>query len=91
MKKSLMKWCSYHGKMEPISNFHKNAFNEDGLQGYCKKGMIKVVLEYYGVHKEPVNKKRAVYLKYEKGTITEKEKNIQVRKINKQYGINSRV
>lgn len=86
-----MKRCYYHHKMEPIDNFQKNDFNKDCLQNNCRVGQNKMVGDYNKINSEPVSKKNAVYAKRRNGKITEDQKNIQIRKINKQYGIKSRV
>ena len=38
-----MKWCGFHKRMEPIDNFHKDCWTDNGMHTCCKKVQIERV------------------------------------------------
>lgn len=91
MKKSKKIWCGFHKRMEDVNNFHKDAQQHEGVHNCCKIISNKRVIDYQNRHREATNEKQSVYQKARNGSITESQKIQMITKINKRYGIKTRI
>lgn len=85
------KFCPYHDKMEPISNFYENRSNEDGLADQCKVASNMYTDNYVEKHRDAVNEKSNVNAKYYANKISRSQQVQLITKINNKYGITTRI
>lgn len=85
------KWCSYHKKIEPVSNFQKDIYKSDGLQNSCRQAQNKYMESYNDAHRDAINEKGMISQKYRQGKITRLQKIELITNINKKYGITTRL
>jgi hypothetical protein len=85
------KWCGFHQKFESIEHFQKNAFKKSGYQDHCREGQKVFTDGYNSSHREAINEKCAISQKFYSGLITRTQQIALIKRINKKYGIVSRI
>ena len=72
MTEELTKKCTKCGRELPVSEFHKNKAQKDGLQTYCKECQKESYKLYSENHHEEISKKHAVYYRTHREGILKK-------------------
>ena len=89
--KTKMKWCGFCQKMESVKNFQKNSFKESGYQDHCRKGQKFYTGNYNENNREAINEKSLINAKYYNNKITRNQQIQLITKVNKKYGIKTRI
>jgi hypothetical protein len=69
-----MKWCGYHQRMEPVSNFQSNSCASDKLQNACRKVHTLRVQNWRYSNYNYVLEYNRIYSAFRRGVISLEEK-----------------
>jgi len=85
------KYCPYHNKKEPISNLYKNKSKPDGYAVQCKDASNSFTDRYEEKNRKAINEKSSINAKYYADKITRDQQIQLITKVNKKYGIKTRI